>query len=110
MRRPVIGAVLVLCAAAVDAADPQAPVALGDEETIVFYGDSITEQNLYSAYLETLFASRFPSKRVDRAHPPETDRSAVGWKEARFEGGRIDLGAQYTGASNVVAYTSCCSR
>jgi hypothetical protein len=40
----------------------------------------------------------------DRVHPPETDPPAVEWKEARFEGGRIDLGAQYAGASNVVAY------
>jgi lysophospholipase L1-like esterase len=41
-----------------------APVRLGDEETIVFYGDSITEQNLYSEYLETFFLSRFPGKRL----------------------------------------------
>jgi lysophospholipase L1-like esterase len=64
MRKLVIGTLLVLCGAGVRAADPPAPVALGDEETIVIYGDSITEQNLYPAYLETFFASRFPSKRV----------------------------------------------
>jgi lysophospholipase L1-like esterase len=64
MRRLVIGSVLVLCAAGARAADPPAPVALGDEETIVIYGDSITEQNLYPAYLETFFASRFPNKRL----------------------------------------------
>jgi hypothetical protein len=40
----------------------------------------------------------------DRAHPPETDPGSVEWKEAPFEGGEIDLGAQYAGASNVVAY------
>ena len=40
------------------------PVSLRDEETVVFYGDSITEQNLYSAYLETFFLSRFPGKRI----------------------------------------------
>jgi lysophospholipase L1-like esterase len=38
------------------------PVQLGDRETIVFYGDSITEQNLYNEYLETFLLSRFPSK------------------------------------------------
>ncbi|MGD8897402.1 MAG: GDSL-type esterase/lipase family protein [Acidobacteriota bacterium] len=64
MRKLVIGTLLALCGAGVRAADPPAPVALGDEETIVIYGDSITEQNLYPAYLETFFASRFPSKRV----------------------------------------------
>lgn len=41
-----------------------APLRIGDEETIVFYGDSITEQNLYSAYLETFLLSRFPGKRL----------------------------------------------
>jgi lysophospholipase L1-like esterase len=41
-----------------------APVSIGDEETIVFYGDSITEQNLYSAYLETFLLSRFPGKKL----------------------------------------------
>jgi hypothetical protein len=40
----------------------------------------------------------------DRAHPPETDPRSVEWREAAFDGGRIDLGARYTGASNVVAY------
>jgi lysophospholipase L1-like esterase len=40
------------------------PVALRDEETIVFYGDSITEQNLYTAYLETFFLSRFPARKI----------------------------------------------
>jgi lysophospholipase L1-like esterase len=64
MRSLVIGAVLVLGAAGARAAEPPAPVALGDEETIVFYGDSITEQNLYPAYLETFLASRFPHKRI----------------------------------------------
>lgn len=39
-------------------------VRIGDEETIVFYGDSITEQNLYSAYLETFLLTRFPQKRL----------------------------------------------
>ncbi len=41
-----------------------APLKIGDQETIVFYGDSITEQNLYSAYLETFLLSRFPQKKL----------------------------------------------
>ncbi len=51
-------------AAPVPAQEPEAllPVRLGDRETIVFYGDSITEQNLYNEYLETFLLSRFPSK------------------------------------------------
>jgi lysophospholipase L1-like esterase len=58
-------AVVVLSrAAAVEAGEATAPVSIGDEETIVFYGDSITEQNLYSAYLETFLLSRFPNKHL----------------------------------------------
>src|SRR5262245_19722110 len=41
---------------------PSAAVRLRDRETIVLYGDSITEQNLYAEYLETFFLSRFPDK------------------------------------------------
>ncbi len=41
-----------------------APVELRDRETIVFFGDSITEQNLYTAYLETFLLSRFPGKKL----------------------------------------------
>jgi lysophospholipase L1-like esterase len=51
----------LLLAAAVGPASP-APAQIGDRETIVFYGDSITEQNLYTAYLETFLLSRFPKK------------------------------------------------
>jgi lysophospholipase L1-like esterase len=43
---------------------PPAPVALRDQETVVFYGDSITEQNLYPAYLETFLISRFPDRKL----------------------------------------------
>jgi lysophospholipase L1-like esterase len=43
-------------------AEPPTPIRLGDRETIVFFGDSITEQNLYTAYLETFLLSRFPGK------------------------------------------------
>jgi len=43
---------------------PPAAVRLRDRETIVFFGDSITEQNLYTAYLETFLLSRFPSKDI----------------------------------------------
>jgi lysophospholipase L1-like esterase len=55
----------LLLAAAGPAAPAEAPaggVRLADRETIVFFGDSITEQNLYTAYLETFFLGRFPEK------------------------------------------------
>jgi lysophospholipase L1-like esterase len=40
------------------------PLSLADEETIVFFGDSITEQNLYTAFMETFLVSRFPGKKI----------------------------------------------
>jgi predicted GH43/DUF377 family glycosyl hydrolase/lysophospholipase L1-like esterase len=33
-------------------------------DTVVFYGDSITEQNLYNQYVELYTATRFPNMRV----------------------------------------------
>jgi beta-1,2-mannosidase len=33
-------------------------------DTVVFYGDSITEQNLYNQYIELYTATRFPNMRV----------------------------------------------
>ncbi|HEY6489743.1 MAG TPA: GDSL-type esterase/lipase family protein [Terracidiphilus sp.] len=37
---------------------------LHDGDTVVFYGDSITEQNFYNQYVELYTATRFPSMRV----------------------------------------------
>src|SRR4051812_43728022 len=37
-------------------------IALRDSETIAFYGDSITQQHLYSAYIETFLLTRLPAK------------------------------------------------
>ncbi len=60
MMAMIAGSVL---AAAVQSA-ASAPVTLRDEETIVFLGDSITEQNLYTAYLETYLTARLPAKKL----------------------------------------------
>jgi lysophospholipase L1-like esterase len=72
MRVALLSGLLFLAAAVPAATAPrgganQAPppaVRLRDRETIVFYGDSITEQNLYTAYLETFLLSRFPGKEL----------------------------------------------
>lgn len=68
MRVALISGVLFLWAAvpvpAAEADTAAPPVALRDRETVVFYGDSITEQNLYAAYLETFLLSRFPGREV----------------------------------------------
>jgi predicted GH43/DUF377 family glycosyl hydrolase/lysophospholipase L1-like esterase len=37
---------------------------LRNGDTVVFYGDSITEQNLYNQFVELYAATRFPSMRV----------------------------------------------
>jgi len=44
--------------------DAAGRIPIGDAETIAFYGDSITEQNLYTAYVETYLLSRLPGKRL----------------------------------------------
>ena len=53
------------------AASKSAPVAkaapefyLHDGDTVVFYGDSITEQNYYNQFVELYTATRFPSMKV----------------------------------------------
>lgn len=51
----------LLLAAGACAAEP-APIPIGDREVVVFYGDSITEQNLYAAFLESFLLTRFPEK------------------------------------------------
>jgi lysophospholipase L1-like esterase len=60
---PSVAVVLALCAAPLLASEPPR-VSIRDTETVVFYGDSITEQNLYAAYLETFLLSRFPQKKI----------------------------------------------
>lgn len=41
-----------------------APIRLANDETIVVIGDSITQQNLYSAFIETFLVSRLPGQRL----------------------------------------------
>ena len=40
------------------------PIVFNDTETVVLYGDSITEQNLYAAFIETFLITRFPKKKL----------------------------------------------
>ncbi len=66
MTALILGAALSAAAAASSPAAGAGAqlVSLKDQETIVFYGDSITEQNLYTAYVETFLQSRFPGKKL----------------------------------------------
>ena len=54
-------ALLSLSAAALTA---QQPFYLHDKDTLVFYGDSITEQRLYTTFVETFVLTRYPKLSV----------------------------------------------
>src|SRR5580692_7873005 len=70
-------AVGILCLAA-SAADPP-EFYLHDGDTVVFYGDSITAQLLYSIYTEAYVSARFPQLHVRFVHS--------GWAGDRVSGG-----------------------
>ena len=63
----IVGCILVLVAAvAARAAEPRTPLAkieLDDGQCLVFLGDSITHQCLYTQYVEDYFYTRMPHKR-----------------------------------------------
>ncbi len=52
---------------------------LRDNDTVVFYGDSITEQKLYTTFVETFVVTRFPRMKVRFVHS--------GWGGDRVSGG-----------------------
>src|SRR5881394_1134720 len=52
---------------------------LKDGDRIVFYGDSITDQRLYTTYIESYCVSRFPKKHFSFIHS--------GWGGDRVTGG-----------------------
>lgn len=53
-----------LSAAAAELAAPLARLELADGDTLVFLGDSITHQCLYTQYVEDYFYTRFPRARI----------------------------------------------
>ena len=59
--RALVGLLLAALPVLGQAADP-APITLRDREVIVFYGDSITEFNQWTAVVEAFFITRFPDK------------------------------------------------
>ncbi|MDX1983786.1 MAG: family 16 glycoside hydrolase [Bryobacteraceae bacterium] len=59
---------------------------LNDGDRVVFYGDSITQQRLYTTFAETYAVTRFPNRTITFVHS--------GWGGDRVDGGRggsIDL-------------------
>jgi lysophospholipase L1-like esterase len=59
--------------------DDAAPFYLKDGDKVVFYGDSITEQRLYTTFAETFVLTRFPNLKVTFIHS--------GWGGDRVGGG-----------------------
>jgi lysophospholipase L1-like esterase len=55
------------------------PFALRDGDRVVFYGDSITDQRLYTTFVETYVITRFPGMNVSFVHS--------GWGGDRVTGG-----------------------
>lgn len=73
----------------------QSDFALKDGDTVVFYGDSITDQRLYTTFAETYAVTRFPDRKIRFVHS--------GWGGDRVTGGgggNIDTRLQ----RDVIAY------
>jgi lysophospholipase L1-like esterase len=84
---------LLLVAPALAQADE--PFSIKDGDRVVFYGDSITDQRLYTTFVETYVVTRFPTWKVDFVHS--------GWGGDRVTGsggGSIDTRL----SRDVVAY------
>ena len=63
-----IGAALLTLAGTAHAQDAHAPFALHDGDRVVFYGDSITEQRLYTTFVENYVVTRFPHLKISFVH------------------------------------------
>jgi lysophospholipase L1-like esterase len=82
----VLLAVWLVCSSVAGIAWAQGDFYLKDGDRVVFYGDSITEQRLYTTYAETYVVTRFPRLNVTFVHSGVGgDRVGGGWA------GPIDL-------------------
>ncbi len=79
--RPLLPAALLLLPLAARAQTPPAAAdfALHSGDRVVFYGDSITDQRLYTTFAETFVVTRFPRLNVRFVHS--------GWGGDRVSGG-----------------------
>jgi lysophospholipase L1-like esterase len=75
----VIVPTLCLLACLTPGARAASPFALHDGDRVVFYGDSITDQRLYTTFVETYIITRFPGMNVSFVHS--------GWGGDRVTGG-----------------------
>ena len=79
MRSARLAALALPLLAALCPAGARGQFALKDGDRVVFYGDSITEQRLYTTFAETFAITRFPKAKVDFVHS--------GWGGDRVGGG-----------------------
>ena len=89
------GATLLTLTGAAYAQDNGANFSIKDGDRVVFYGDSITDQRLYTTFVEDYIVTRFPRRNVSFVHS--------GWGGDRVTGGGggpIDLRLQ----RDVLAY------
>lgn len=88
-------ALSLLAAASVRPAAAQGDFFLKDGDRVVFYGDSITDQRLYTTFAETFVVTRYPKRNITFVHS--------GWGGDRVTGGgggNVDLRLQ----RDVIAY------
>jgi lysophospholipase L1-like esterase len=78
MKRTLFPVFSLLSLATLQAADSNG-FALKDGDRVVFYGDSITDQRLYTTFTETYAVTRFPAMNVTFVHS--------GWGGDRVTGG-----------------------
>src|SRR5512142_1141112 len=90
-----LGSSLVLLGLTALALAQESPFYLKDGDRVLFYGDSITDQRLYTTFTESFVVTRFPKLSVTFVHS--------GWGGDRVTGGGggpIDLRLQ----RDVIAY------
>src|SRR6516162_6961650 len=81
-----IAVLIALCALSLTDAVAQEAFYLKNGDRVVFYGDSITDQRLYTTFVESYVVTRFPKLNVTFIHS--------GWGGDRVTGGgggKIDL-------------------
>src|SRR5438132_2635376 len=94
-QRRTISLLLLLLVAIAGAARAQGGFALHDGDRVVFYGDSITDQRLYTTFVEDYAVTRFPRMKVAFIHS-----GCGGDRVTGGGGGPIDLRLE----RDVIAY------
>jgi lysophospholipase L1-like esterase len=79
MKRTIVFAAAVLCGSLLLPARAADNFALRSGDRVVFYGDSITDQRLYTTFAETFIVTRFPGREITFIHS--------GWGGDRVSGG-----------------------